>query len=387
LDQPSKALEIGRPALTGLKAGSPLWCRLVGWLIIASAQEGGHEEASRLSELLLRTTPAPEATAAYIEAVALMGVVVAWSGARRKLEAILERIQEVGAGSMSHDAMARGWMRLLKSYHLYFFEARPWQALMVAEQGRRDFDEIGSQRDMSTMRISTGLALASLGELPGAVEGMREVLASSQRAESHLATVYAQNSLCVVLAGSPEPAHRQEAHALLLELLTHALVLEWMNDEKSGSYRLGVQYAMLAQVMLAKGELLEAEAHGRTACRLLASLLTCRVFAQTILSSILLAQGHTAEARQVAETGVQALEQAESMGVYAVASYLALAEACFAEADERSGEASLRKALECVRVRARDIPEPEARERFLRQVPENARTLELARQRWGETAA
>ena len=42
--------------------------------------------------------------------------------------------------------------------------------------------------------------------------------------------------------------------------------------------------------------------------------------------------------------------------------------------------------LRCVRLRASDIPDMEARERFLRQVPENARTLELARQRWGEAA-
>ena len=46
--------------------------------------------------------------------------------------------------------------------------------------------------------------------------------------------------------------------------------------------------------------------------------------------------------------------------------------------------AALRKSLQCVRSRARDIPDEAARQRFLREVPENARTLELARRRWGE---
>jgi hypothetical protein len=46
-------------------------------------------------------------------------------------------------------------------------------------------------------------------------------------------------------------------------------------------------------------------------------------------------------------------------------------------------EAALRRALQCLRTRAGDIPDAAARERFLQQVPENARTLELARQRWG----
>ncbi|HYO73583.1 MAG TPA: serine/threonine-protein kinase PknK, partial [Archangium sp.] len=156
--------------------------------------------------------------------------------------------------------------------------------------------------------------------------------------------------------------------------------------ESSYSYSQGLGYAALAQVMLRKGELLEAEAHGRTACQLLKPLLTYSVLAHTVLSSILLAQGRAAEARQVAMPGVRALEQMGGAGVYAVGMHLALADACFAEGDARSGEAALRQALACVRARAHDIPDTEARERFLRQVPENARTLELARQRWGDAA-
>jgi tetratricopeptide (TPR) repeat protein len=385
LDQPSKAIQVGGPAVAGLKAGSPLWCRLVGWLIIASGQEGRHhEETSRLSELLLRTTPMPGATTAYIEAVALLGMVIHWTGARQKAEAILDRILEVGAESMSHDALARGWMRLSKSYFLYFFEANPWQALMLAEQGRQDFNEIGSKRDVLTMQTFSGIILASLGELSGAVAGLREALNTAQRTESHLAAVYAQSALCTVLAGSPDPVHRQEAHSLLLEFVTHALLLEWMTEEDSYSYRQGVGYVLLARVMLAKGELSEAEAHGRTACRLLMPFVTCSLQARTVLSSVLLAQGRAAEAREVAVPGVQALEQMGGAGVYAVAMHLALAEACLAEGDAGAGEAALRRAVECVRLRARDIPDTEARERFLRQVPENARTLELARQRWDE---
>ena len=88
----------------------------------------------------------------------------------------------------------------------------------------------------------------------------------------------------------------------------------------------------------------------------------------------------------MAELGVQELERMGNEGVFAVAMHLALAEACFAQGEGSPGEAALHKALRCLRARARDIPD-EARERFLRQVSENARTLELAHQRWGEAAA
>jgi hypothetical protein len=106
-----------------------------------------------------------------------------------------------------------------------------------------------------------------------------------------------------------------------------------------------------------------------------------------LLSTALLAQGCIAEARQVAMSGVQELEQMGSLGLNAVAVYLALSESCFAEGDTNNGETALRKALQCVRARANDILDTALRERFLRQVPENARTLELARQRWGDVSA
>ncbi|EPX65420.1 Adenylate cyclase [Cystobacter fuscus DSM 2262] len=68
-----------------------------------------------------------------------------------------------------------------------------------------------------------------------------------------------------------------------------------------------------------------------------------------------------------------------------VTMYLAQAEAYLAQDDVGAGESALRQAIRCVYTRASDIPDPTARERFLHQVPENARALELARQRWGDS--
>lgn len=60
-----------------------------------------------------------------------------------------------------------------------------------------------------------------------------------------------------------------------------------------------------------------------------------------------------------------------------------LAEACFALGDDASGEQALRDALQRLNARAAAIPDTAFRERYLRHVPENARTRELARHRWG----
>ncbi|MGZ3460808.1 MAG: ATP-binding protein, partial [Archangium sp.] len=369
MEQVPRALELGTPVLRELKAGSRLWCWLSGGLILGNATYGHQEEADRLSGLLLRTPPEPAAVAAYAEALSLLGSIAGWCGARREAEAILGRILEVGASIMAHDGLVRGWMRLLKSLLLSLFEHGPWQAFSLAEAGMRDFRELGSERNAAMLQISAGLFLIGLGEQPRAVEFLREALAAALRSEQLLTASHARHYLLQALATSPDPEHCQEACAL---------VLEWRDDEASPPFGLGVGYAITAQVLVAQGKLYEAEGYAREACALLSPFPASLVFARGVFSSILRARGSAAEARQAAELGVKELERMGGTGVYAVAMYLALAEACFAGGDASAGESSLRRALACVRERAADLPDAAARERFLRQVPENARTLELA---------
>jgi eukaryotic-like serine/threonine-protein kinase len=378
LEEIPRALELGLPVVSSLKAGSRLWCRLIAGLILGSAHERQQDQAVRLSELLLRTTPEPEALAAYVEAISLLGLTVAWTGSRQMMELLLGRIFQVGGEAASHDAVVRGWMRFMEGYFLHLLEARPWQAFLVAESGRRDFREIGSERSSTGLTTLSGMTLDTLGDLPGALELLRESVTIADRAELHLAGAYARHNLIQALAGSSELEHQREAHVL---------VREWMGNGDLDSFKQGVAHALLAKVVAVWGELREAEVYACKACELLAPFLSYLLYARTVLSSILLAQGRATEARRVAALGVSDLERMGNAGVFAVAMRLALVEACFAEGDAGMGELALREALRCVRARAGDIPDPEVRERFLRQVPENARTLELARQRWGESAA
>ena len=79
---------------------------------------------------------------------------------------LLERIPEVGAGLAESDPLTRGWTAFAKSYFLFLIEPRPWQAFQVAEQGMRDFREIGSERNALILQTLSGLALGRLGECP-----------------------------------------------------------------------------------------------------------------------------------------------------------------------------------------------------------------------------
>ncbi|WNG45153.1 protein kinase [Archangium minus] len=368
----SKILEFDSTVLDELGVGSRLWCWLVGGLMVADVYSGAQQgQTARLTRLVLSTTPEPEAGLAYAWAVSCIGLSAVLAGAREEAQAVLEPMWSMGTGGM-----ARGWANYIQGFYDHRFEARPWQAFLHAEQGIQDFRELDMERDVLILTTLSGMTLAALGDVPGAAERLRWVLRVGQQAGEHFAVSAAQHFMYQVLANSPDPEHRREAYAR---------TLEWLGQANAYTYAFGagMGHAIVAKVMAAHGAPLKAEPHARKACELLATYQTEWLYAHTTLSAVLLAQGRHEEARQEAELGVQRLEQLGNAGVHAVSTRLVLAEACFAQADTGAGEVALRKALECVQERASDIPDPALRERFLTQVPENARTLELARQCWG----
>jgi hypothetical protein len=374
MEQIPITMELGDLSLTGLKAGSRLWCIVIGCLLVGlSHGDGSQERLGQLSEFLLSTRPEPDAIAAYFEAGTYLVATVISCGERQKSEVMRGRLVEMGAGLMAHDVLARAWLDCLNAYGSHLLEARPWQAFLLAEKSMRDFREIGLERGANMLQALFGITQAVLGDVPGALAPLRESLADARRTEQQRAVTNAQHYLLQVLAGSSDPAHRRE----FLELAR-----DWLTDD-SFNLKPGLAHATSAQVLAASGELGEAEAHARKACELLAPLKGYLLFALTIHSNVLRAQGRVVEARRVATLGVREMERMDCKGVYAVSMYLALAEACFAEGNANAGDATLRKALQSVSDRASDIPDPAIRERFLCQVPENARTLELSRQRWG----
>jgi hypothetical protein len=369
-----KLFATGPGVLAELKRGSRLWYWLMSSLIGGSGLLGRHEEIPRLGQLLLHTTPEPSVMAAYLEALSLLCCAAAWVGAHPHAVVLLERMNEVGSEAITRDPLARGWVRLGQHFFHSLLEVRPWQALVCAEQGTKAFVEAGAESSALTTRALGGHLLAVLGDLPGAEEQLRSCLNTCRQARLSLNVSVARTHLAATLAGSPDPRHWEEARALAVEELADASPLL-----HAGWVRLA-----MARVAANRGEWAAAEAQAREACELLAAYRPYRIFARTLLSTTLLAQGRAAEAREVATLGVRELGAPDGADAAYVSVHLALAEAALAQGDAHEGEAALRQALRCVRSRASDIPDPVVRERFLSQVSENARTLALARLRWGE---
>ncbi len=372
MDDFARAYALGQMVLPELSVGSAPWCRIIGEMFIAGSQSGQHADLARLGQLLAKTTPEADAAPLYLEAAAFLVGTSTWFGRREAASAMRQRMETVATAVQARDGRAWGWMYSTRGYFYHFLDERPWEARRWAEEGVRAFLEVGWD-PKSSARLVLGLALAALGEVSEAIDVLREGLEAARRVGQGY--VLAQMHLMLTLAGSAVTAHQEEAYRLADEAVrTHQV-----NPLHRGTTRLA-----LARVAAFQGRFSEAEQHAVLAREALEPFLPYQLLARTQWSAALLAQQRVAEARTVAEAGVEVLRQMGGVGAASVATWLALAEACLAQGDTSAGEEALRQAVRSLRLRAEDIPDAAARERFFRQVPENARTRELAIQRWGE---
>ncbi len=240
------------------------------------------------------------------------------------------------------------------------------------QRAEKSFREVGEQHDTVAAHVWAAHALLALGDTEGAVERVRHGLVLALRGGRRFTITHTRERLATMLAASPDPAHQQEARTL-----AHGT----LDEQSPNRVHLGSTLLVLARAAENEGNLGEALSRARRACEVLEPFVPFALPARWYLGALLLAQGRAAEARLEVEPALSQLAAAGGEGFAKVGLLQVLAEACFALGDTAAGERALRDALECVRSRAEEIPEEAGRERFLARVPENARILELARQR------
>ncbi len=375
MDDFATMAELGGDVLPRLKAGTARWCNLISGLSMGSSHDADARSLRSLCRLLLEADPEPEARGAYPLSLCFAGSMAWYLGMLPEADACFERLERTGRDVIARNGLVRGWRNTVYSFRSLYLTDGPWRALTWAEQSGQAFREVGAERDEVAAFGWGAQALLALGDLRSALEWVRQGMTQALRIGQPFPISHARLNLMVVLAASPEPAHQQEARTLALECV-----------EAQSANRLHVGCAHLAQarVVAGEGDVAGAEAQARKACEVLAPFAPFMPLARWSLGALLLVQGRVAEARQEVELALRETEALGPGGLGRVGLLQVLAEACFAEGDTAAGEQALRHALRCLHTRTADIPDTESRERFLLRVPENARTLELARQRWGE---
>ncbi|MBJ6760080.1 protein kinase [Myxococcaceae bacterium JPH2] len=376
MDDFSTLGELGHAVLPSLEPGSAQWSRLISGLSLGSTLSGHRDFVVELCAQLRAARPGAESRGAYFLALCFACCMASYLGDMPEVTACFAHLEGLGQEVIARDGVVRGWRGIAHGFRDLCLTGSPWTALDWAEQAARALQEVGSERDEVAALTWRAQALMALGRTEEALEQVRRGMALALRVGQLFPITHARQTLALLLAGSPEVAHQDEARAL---------VLEWVDARLPNLVHRGTAHLVLSRVATSQGRLTEALEHARLACDVLALFAPFLAQARWNLSALLLAWGHCDEARRTASLALEALARSGGEGVARVGLLQVLAESCLALGDTSAGEAALRQALRCIHARAREIPDGPLRERYLAHVPENARVRELTRQRWGDT--
>jgi ATP/maltotriose-dependent transcriptional regulator MalT len=165
--------------------------------------------------------------------------------------------------------------------------------------------------------------------------------------------------------------HFEQALAVARPLTARGLIYFWG----------ALTQAALVRTLLARGEVEAAETEARQAAGMMEPVPLCSLVARALWSMALLARGRADEARVQADVGLAILRAFDGRCFYDVTLLLTAAEAYHATGDLTAARTHLATARRLIDARAAQITDPEARERYLHQVGDHARVLELE-QRW-----
>jgi tetratricopeptide (TPR) repeat protein len=352
-------------AIQRLPPGGAPFYRAVAELVAARGGLGQYGRVAAWSKRLLRSTPDRQAVGAAIVSGARSVIELLAAGRYDLATPLLELVQARATGPTGPEVQAwvhrMGAMRALGGGDL-------GAALNLMELARARFEQAGDVRNACGQRCQIGDLLAGSGLCERAAEVLEEVLSSASRLGLPVVAAAAKHSLAMAWA---RLGRLKEAAALQTEALsTFAAQGERRMEGAAGSY--------LAQILLLAGDLGEAERAARNALEALKVAPPLRPEALAVLSSALLARSRTQEAVTTAADAValmQALggvERGESLV------WLSQVEALRAAGRDEEARQAARIGTRSIWTRAATIQDSALRERFLRDVPPNARLIALA---------
>ncbi|WP_438029964.1 protein kinase domain-containing protein [Sorangium sp. So ce233] len=359
-------------AMRALPEGSIRWYRAANLVALAACPLGHEETATGLARALCarwseRAARGPEL---IVMAQAASGLLVL-RGECEDAAALCRRIDAVEGRFRTDPAVSAAILRL--GVHRAILAGDLGTARERCEAAAQRFTHAGDARMACSSRSNAGHLCNELGAYAEAAALLRAALADAERLALANTVAHAKENLgrALLHLGALE-----EARALEVEARRHFVA--------AGQRRLeGGTYIYLAEAFRLAGDLAAAEAEARRACELLADMPPLAPCVLATLANVLLARGRTAEALEHAGraaelaaavvTSLGHLETGESLV------YLVHAEALAASGDARRARSAIALGRARLLERAGKIANRAWRASFLENVPENARTLALAR--------
>lgn len=244
-------------------------------------------------------------------------------------------------------------------------------AARLFEAASEEFRQVGNRRLQCMHAINAAQDWSRLGAYGRAETLMRQAIAVTGHAWS---LACANGALGVALAGNGQ----LEAAQRLLEQA--AVEVQEIGDPRTSA----AIVIDLSRVVNAGGDHACAEAHARAAVKLATGVPTLETYSFAALASALLDQNRAEEALEPARTAFEIAQSLGTMEEGDVFVRLTYAETLHALGNHAEARDVLRAAHQRLLAIAAIIDDENIRRSFLERVPENARTVDLAR-RWFPT--
>jgi tetratricopeptide (TPR) repeat protein len=362
------ALPHAEEVVRAAPAGSVPWVRGIMIKLRALMTRGETEEFVALAEFVLSVEPAPEMTKLLTWVLGAFCIVVDIAGRFDVAVRIGERMDALAARFGEHHLDVPAWVSASRAQRLGLVAEHPWAALEQTGVAEDLCRRTNDRRFLLLLQSLRGMNLWFLGALDEAERKLRPV--ADMHPEFGIISAYPLFCLSGVLA---ERGALDEACSAAARLVDSARARGIALDEGRGRWALG-------SALLGAGRLEEAEREATAAREILAAVPLDLPGLLATLAAVRLARGRVDDALAAAREGLARYETQGAAGFFRGARIRLVHAECL-HAAGRIDEA--RDAVGIARDRllglAERIGDPARRRSFLEDVPENARTLSLAR--------
>lgn len=368
----SDSLPVGREALKLLPVGSADWCKAAAVMLPISSLTGELALFGAITEQLATVEPQDDARPDCLRASSYVVVMYSLLGQKQAAQHFLRFTERIGAALDQKDAAAQGFFRFAQTIYLRSFERDVWANWSAAREGSLLSEQAGDFRNVLFIKAFWGIGLCEIGDYEGAETVLSENLALAHKLQEPLLITHAsvmREQLLLTAAGTPEIAKLASAQQVVQQGINPLLRGQAMGN--------------LARASMLAHNYPEAEQVARRSMAALQHTPLYWLFVATTLIESLLLQKRATEACEVAAEGLALIERLGCAGYAEVAFRLGSALAYDAVADRERARRELARTVQEIELRAAHIPTEEARQRFLRDIPEHAHAAELARS-WGQ---
>jgi eukaryotic-like serine/threonine-protein kinase len=369
----SGAFAASAEALALLVPGHPSRVQSLAAHTFASLQLGKAHEVVALVDELLAATPEAADRGEYVSALGYAGITHVAVANRPAALRVLSRLAELEPEIEDDDAFALGHLCYWRMRYLMLLGDDPYSAWQLGRRAADNYVRAGNRRMIAIASCEAGECARRLHSLAEGEQRMRQGVAVANEVAEPVSAAFAIQYLACLLAEHGAQAQLGEGKALAERVVALA-------GEGSGYRALGLN--ALALCCLRLGELEAAERHARESRRLVVAiqLRSYLPHSDAVLLQVLLAQGNTAAAAELADEATAFVAATTPLGLIEPTIRLWIARARLAHGRVAEATRDVHEALVRLRRQGDAIPDAAIRTAFYEHVPEHVALLELERE-------